>query len=123
MEKIGVALLGLGLIAFIVWWFFVNHHKVSEKSVIRGKVQEIEIEVNGGYSPETIILKKGLPAKLTFYRKDPSSCLDQIVLADFGIHKDLPLKEKTLVTIHPDKEGEYGFACGMNMFKGKLIVE
>jgi len=77
----------------------------------------------GGYTPELIILKKSVPARIVFDRKDPSPCLDQIVFPDFGVHVDLPMGEEYVVEITPEQAGEFGFACGMNMMHGKMIVE
>ena len=55
-------------------------------------------------------------------RKDPSSCLEEVVLGDFKIRKFLPLNQKVTVEVTPQKAGEYGFACGKNMFHVKIIV-
>ncbi len=93
----------------------------------------VEIIVDGGYSPATISVLKGQTTKINFLRKDPSSCLEEIVLSDFSakggpasgwkIHKFLPLNQKTTIEIKPEKSGEFPFSCGMNMFHGKIIVK
>lgn len=123
MAKLVVIVVGLVLIALLLWWFFGKHDLSQETAILRGNHQEVRIEVNGGYSPQTLILKQGVPATLIFHRKDPSSCLDQVVLSDFGVQKRLPLKKDTLITIVPEEKGEFGFACGMNMYHGKVIVK
>ncbi len=115
-----VCLLG---VAFITWWFFVEHEKVSGHACQKSGYQEIEVEVMGGYSPETIVLKKNIQAWIIFNRKDPSSCLDQVIFPDFGIYEDLPLGEKHVIEITPEKAGEYGYSCGMNMIHGRMIVK
>ena len=43
-------------------------------------------------------------------------------MKDYGIKRELPLNESVTVEFTPRK-GEFTFACGMNMVKGKLIVE
>ena len=48
---------------------------------------------------------------------------EQVVFGDFGIAKDLPAFKTTPIEFTPDKSGEFTFACGMNMLRGKLIVE
>ena len=50
-----VCLLG---VAFIAWWFFAEHEKVSGHARQKSGYQEIEVEVMGGYSPETIVRKR-----------------------------------------------------------------
>lgn len=123
MIEIIVTILGLALIGFILWWFFANHETVGKKAQQKAGYQEIEVEVLGGYSPGTIILKKDVPARIVFNRKDPSTCLDQIVFPDFGVHADLPMNDRYVVNITPHEKGQFGFACGMNMMHGQLIVE
>lgn len=123
MSNMLILLLGLAMIAFIIWWFFGKHEVSQQEAVVRGNHQEIQVSVDGGYIPQTIILQKGIPATLVFHRKDPSFCLDQVFFSDFGIHEDLPMKKDFPITITPAEAGEFGFACGMNMIHGKLIVK
>ena len=82
----------------------------------------IDITVDGGYSPEVISIPAGKTTKLNFTRKDPSSCLEEVVLGDFKVRKYLPLNQTVTIPITPQKEGEFVFSCGMNMFHGKIIV-
>ena len=76
-----------------------------------------------GYQPASIKLRAGIPARLTFVRQVEATCGTEIVLADYGIKKDLPLREPVTVEFTPAKTGEFSFACGMNMLKGVLIVK
>ena len=85
--------------------------------------ENVEIIVEGGYTPEVISLQLGKPATITFLRKDPSSCLEEVVLSDFKIRKFLPLNEKVSIAVTPTKTGEYTFSCGMNMYHGKIVVK
>ena len=78
--------------------------------------------MDGGYSPEIIRVQKGQPVTLNFYRKDPSDCLEEVVLGDFGVRKHLPLGQTTPIEIKPEQAGEYTFSCGMNMYHGKIKV-
>ena len=40
-----------------------------------------------------------------------------------GVSAALPAYERTTVRLDPGEAGEFGFACGMNMIHGTLIVE
>ena len=44
------------------------------------------------------------------------------IAAAFGVDLALPPFRTTTLTIHPDRPGEYGFACGMNMLLSMLQV-
>ena len=118
-----VTIVCIALIAFILFWFFKKPEKSGQKAQQKNGYQEIRVEVMGGYTPELIILKKSVPARIIFDRKDPSPCLDKIVFPDFGVHADLHMGEEYIVEITPEQAGEYGFSCGMNMMHGKMIVE
>ena len=85
--------------------------------------QEIKVIVKGEYSPDRIVVKKGRPVRLLFYREDDSECSAQVVFPDLKVKQDLALKKDTAVAYVPEKEGEFTFACGMDMMKGKLVVE
>lgn len=123
MVKIIVLIIGLAIIGLIAWWFFGKHNVEAVSADSVGAEQQINIEVNGGYSPENVVLKKGVPAVLNFTRKDASSCLDRVVFSDFGINQALPKDQKQAVRIDTSKAGEYQWACGMDMFHGKLTIK
>ena len=116
IDKLLVAFGGVSAIFFVAWFFF---GKKSQEVVAE---KQVRITVDGGYSPDVIRVSRGQAITLQFLRKDPSGCLEQVVLPDFGIRQDLPLNRETAVTITPSQAGEFGFACGMNMYRGKLLV-
>lgn len=123
MDKILVTLVAAALISFIVWWFFGKHTTTEVVADLTDNQQDVSVEVNGGYTPSTVVLKRGIPAQITFNRKDPSSCLEQVVFADLGVNDFLPQNQDHVVKIDTSKAGEFDYACGMNMFHGKVIVQ
>lgn len=123
MARIMVLIIGILMIGFIAWWFFVKHEAKTETAAVASDQQDVDILVKGGYSPEQVVLKQGVPAKLHFTRTDPSSCLDHVVFPDFGINQALPQNQEETVTIDTNKPGEYEWACGMDMFHGKVIIK
>ena len=120
--KLAVAIGGLGLIGAELWWFMFSKTK-SQKARVQQGIQSVDITVDGGYTPDRIEVAAGEPVKLNFYRKDPSGCLEQVLLPDFNKALDLTLNQTTSVEIVPDKPGEYTFTCGMNMYRGVVIAE
>ncbi len=109
---------GIGLLA----WFFFGP-KQARRAELRGGVQEIEVTVKGGYSPSLIRVQEGVPVRLIFNRQEGSDCTSRVVFPDFRISKSLPAFQRTSVEFTPHKTGEFGFACGMNMVHGTLVVE
>lgn len=112
-----MTLSGFGLIAFIYFFFFGK----KEEEAVAGETPKILVD--GGYKPANIRIKKGKTTILKIIRRDPNSCLEEIVLPEFKIKKFLPLNEEVEIPINPQKSGEFGFHCGMNMYHGKLIVD
>lgn len=117
LDKIIITMLGVAGIAFTYWFFLMKKEK---EITVTGSV---DIFVEGGYSPNVVSIPKGKTTKLNFIRKDPSSCLEEVVLGDFKIRRHLPLNQKVTIEITPQKSGEFGYACGMNMYHGKIIVK
>lgn len=117
MDKILVSLLGALGIGFTYWFFLMKKDKaVAVKDAVN-------ITVDGGYSPSSIEIPLGKTTQLNFTRKDPSGCLEEIVISDFKIRKYLPLNQTVTLELKPAKTGTFEFACGMNMFHGKIVVK
>jgi plastocyanin domain-containing protein len=120
--KVGVAMGGLALIGLELWWFLWSQPK-SQRVASTGGVQELKITVDGGYEPSRVVVKAGQPVRLNFLRRDPNSCLEQVLLPDFQIAQALELNRVTPVEFTPEKPGQYPFTCGMNMFRGVVEVQ
>ena len=116
---------GVAILAFLYAFFFGKRRAIAASAVTvagSGGVQEAAIVVSGGYSPDLIEAKRGVPLRLVFDRRESSPCSDEIVVPDFGIRRSLPAHAKTSIEIFPEKTGEFPFSCGMNMLHGKIRV-
>jgi Cu+-exporting ATPase len=120
-QEIAVTAAGLLLIGFLAWYFFGP--KQARRAEVRGGVQEVQITVKGGYSPDLIRVGEGVPVRLIFDRQESSDCTARVVFPDFGVSRSLRAFGKTVVEFVPDRAGRFGFACGMNMLHGTLVVE
>lgn len=123
MSKLIVLMIGITVVGFIIWWFFGKHEQSTAIADVKADTQSVDIEVNGGYSVETVILKQGVPAVLNFKRLDSSSCLDHVVFPEFGINRELPKGEIEKIEIDTRQVGKFQWACGMDMFRGNVIIE
>ena len=118
-----VLILGISLIIFIVWFFWLKRAKGTRAAETSDGYQEVMILVKGGYTPDTIVVQRGKPVRLNFRREETATCSEMVVLADFDRSAALPTGEVVAVEFVPEESGEYEFACQMGMLKGKLIVE
>lgn len=121
--RVVAIIIALVLIIFILWWFFGKHAETAGESTVVNDEQTATIVVNGGYSPSTVVLKKGIPAQVNFDMHDSTACLSHVVFEQLGVDKDLTKQKVTTVNIPTDKAGTFNFACGMDMFHGKVIVK
>ncbi|WP_246722860.1 cupredoxin domain-containing protein [Aliikangiella sp. G2MR2-5] len=114
-----VNILGLLLIALIVYWFWIYREKdtqVSENSVL------ILVE-NGIYQPSRITFRTGQPFTLNFKRIDESPCAAMLLIPALEISQELTLGKITPLELPALEKGEYEFHCQMQMYRGTLIVE
>lgn len=117
-----VTALGLGLMAFVAWFFFLAPHRVGAAITTMAGVQQIDIRVKGGYSPDVVEVRRGQPVQLNFYRDETSSCSEELLLPAFSIRRELPAFQTTSVELLPQQPGRYEFTCGMHMLRGSLVV-
>ncbi len=122
-DRILVDVIGLGLIAFTVWFFWLVKAKGVRAAVTSGGYQEQMVLVKGGYTPDVIVVEAGKPVRLNFIRQESASCSEMVLLPAFNKSARLPEGETVPVEFLPKEAGEYEFACQMGMFRGKLIVE
>ena len=118
-----VTVIGLGLVAFVAWFFFGAPHRVAVAAPAVGGGQQVDIRVKGGYSPDVIEVRRGQPVQLNFYRDETTSCSEELLMPDFHVRRDLPAYQTTTVALLPQQAGRFEFTCGMHMLRGTLVVK
>lgn len=114
---------GLALSVLVIWYFFFSRAIGARAAVGAGGVQEAQIIVKGGYTPDVLVVKAGQPVRFNFLRQETASCSEMVLFPDFDRSAKLPPGEIVPIEFTPEKPGEYEFTCQMGMFRGKLIVE
>lgn len=124
MTTTQIAVLVGGIVAIVAvnWYFFAPRRGATAELEADG-TQTVRIKVLGGYSPQTLRVKRGRPVRLVFDRQETAPCSEEVVLADFGVRKFLPPHKETAVEITPDRIGTFDITCGMSMLHGTLVVE
>lgn len=94
---------------------------ITGAATLEGDVQRLTVDTSSGsYDPNTITLKAGVPAEITFTQS--SGCLAEVEFPELGISADLTAGD-TVVKLPALEAGTYGFNCGMQMVFGTLTVE
>jgi Cu+-exporting ATPase len=118
-----IAALGLGgALCVFLYLFFFGRRRETAARPSEGGAQEVTIVVSGGYDPDLIVARKGVPLKLIFDRRENSPCSDEVVLPEFEVRRELPAFQKTEIDVVPQRTGEFPFSCGMNMLHGRIKV-
>ena len=111
-------LIGLLLIAAIVWWFWIWKPRAQS---LRSGVIDIEV-ANGVYTPPVVEVKRGEAVTLRFHRRDASPCAEQVVFHGLDISETLPLNGTRDIALKAERSGEFRFTCQMQMYQGLLRV-
>ena len=78
---------------------------------------------NHSYKPEVVTFKQGKPAQLKFIPSDNMGCMNEVVSKDLNFDTKLDGQKEVTIDIPTDKPGTYNYACGMDMFHGKVVVK
>lgn len=117
-----VNVIGLGLIAWIVWYFWLYRKEGIQVGEVDG-VQQVPITVKGAYNPDVIIVKRGKPVRLSFNRQESSLCSEMVIFDKLGQSAKLPEGKTVNIEFTPQEPGEIPFQCQMGMLRGKVIVQ
>jgi Cu+-exporting ATPase len=119
-----IAAIGVGAALLVgIYVFFFGKRRAVFAAAARSGAQTVTVVVQGGYKPDLIVARRGVPLKMIFDRREESPCSDEIVVPEFGIRRALPAHATTELTLTPERAGEFEFTCGMNMLHGKILVE
>src|SRR5215217_3361542 len=120
-DDVAVLVAAVAVIAGLGWYFFGPRR--ARIAQLTGGVQRVEVIVRGGYQPDIIRVRQNVPLELVFDRQESGDCTSHVVFPDLGVNAALPTFTRTIVRLDPARVGSFGFACGMNMIHGTLIVD
>src|SRR3989475_13076012 len=79
---IAVLIVGLGLSGILGWFFFGP--KKAHAATQLGNLQEVTVTVKGGYSPDLVRVRQGVPLRIVFDRQESGECTSRVVFPDFA---------------------------------------
>ena len=85
----------------------------------------VEIRVDDqGYHPSTIRAAAGRALTLVFRRTDALNCGEKVRFPSLNnLERDLPVGQAVEVAVTVPASGELAFTCGMNMYRGSVVVQ
>ena len=117
---IAVVVSAILAIAVLGWYFFAPRRAVN--AALSDGVQRVQVTVRGGYSPNVVQVRQGVPVEMEFDRQESGDCSARVVFPDLQLSAALPAHQRTTVRFTPQQSGSFLFACGMNMIQGTLVV-
>ena len=122
MSGVDIAVLVSAILAIaVLGWYFFAPRKAVNASLSDG-VQRVQVTVRGGYSPNVVQVRQGVPVEMEFDRQESGDCSARVVFPDLQLSAALPAHQRTTVRFTPHQSGSFLFACGMNMIQGTLVV-
>jgi hypothetical protein len=86
-------------------------------------VQVLKIDAtSGGYSPQSISAKAGVPTKVVFHTDNTRSCIVYTTFPSIGKQVVLPDSGDTEVDLGTLAAGEIPISCSMGMYTGTIVV-
>jgi hypothetical protein len=76
-----------------------------------------------GYEPDRLVLRRGTPVRITFTRTSQTTCGTEVNFPSLSIRRPLPLNQPVDIEFTPQQTGEIGFACGIDMLSGTIVVQ
>ena len=87
-------------------------------------VQTLNMNISGGeYQPASMTVRAGVPVRLNVTRDGKPTCGDVLTIPSQNISKPIPVNEVTTIEFTPRTAGDLEFTCGMNMMRGKIVVQ
>lgn len=116
-----IAVGAVTLIAFVNWFFLGPKGKpVAVAAAAPGRIVDVTVLVEGGYTPSTIEVPAGSRVRMTLDRREDNPCSEEIVIPDFGIRRSVAAHARTTVEFTATA-GRHEFSCGMGMLHGAII--
>jgi len=121
LTQIAVTASGIVLVGALARFFFRARQATDAQMGESG--QDATVIVLGGYQPDVVRARTGVPLRLTFDRREDGDCSARVVFPDLGVNRFLAPFTSTTIEVSTDRPGTFDFACGMNMIHGSLVVE
>lgn len=100
-----------------------NHNASSDEATVASG-GTVTVRVDGsGYHPARIRAAANSEITLSFLRTTDECCGQQVKIPSLSIQRELPLNQAVAVQVRVPANGQLGFTCGMDMYRGSVVVQ
>jgi plastocyanin domain-containing protein len=121
MKRLTIIIPLVAALIALAGFTIAQQKKAPDAKAAKAQTAKITIDKQG-FQPANLTLKPDVPAEVTFLRTTDDTCATSVIIPEYKIKQDIPLNKPVVVQFTP-KKGTFGFACGMNMYQGKLVVQ
>ncbi|MGH2511874.1 MAG: cupredoxin domain-containing protein, partial [Candidatus Limnocylindrales bacterium] len=82
--------------------------------------QVVDVRVRGGYHPDRIVARAGLPLRLVFRRDEDDACSERVVFSSPRLDRRLAATSTTTIDLPAQPAGHVRFTCGMGRYRGRI---
>ncbi len=82
--------------------------------------QVVNVVIDRGYHPESIVARAGVPLRLVLRRDDGDACTERVVFSSPHIDRRLAASGATTIELPAQPPGEVRFTCGMGRYRGRI---
>lgn len=82
--------------------------------------QVVDVRVDRGYHPDTIVARAGVPLRLVFQRQDADVCSERVIFSSPHLDRRLAPTGTTTIELPAQGPGEVRFTCGMGRYRGRI---
>ena len=82
--------------------------------------QVVDIVVDGGFHPDIIVARAGVPLRLVFRRQDADVCSERVIFSSPHLDRRLAPSGATTIELPAQGPGEIRFTCGMGRYRGRI---
>src|SRR5262245_40958755 len=90
-----VVMVALAAVAGLGWFFFAPRR--ARAAMVGDGVQRLRVTVRGGYSPNVVQVRQGVPVEIEFDRQESGDCTSRVVFPDLPLSAALPAHRRTTV--------------------------
>lgn len=82
--------------------------------------QVVEITIDAGYHPDTIVARAWMPLRLIFRRDEDDACSERVVFSAPRLDRRVAPFGTTTVELPAQPPGQVRFTCGMGRYRGRI---